>query len=204
MGKWGLFANLLTDQGFVVASFDNRGSARRGRAFENPIHESMGTVEVEDQSEGVQLLISRGMVDPKKVGFMGWSYGGYLSLMLSMKAADIFSANVAVAPVVDFRLYDTFYTERYMGLPQVNKKAYETADVLNFVPNLKGRILVMHGMADDNVLYSNSTLLFKKLEEKGKLFESISYPGARHGISGEANQVHVFGTALDFFVRHLK
>ena len=203
-GKWGLFSQVLAQKGFIVASFDNRGTSRRGKKFENELFHKMGVVEVEDQKAGVEHLISKDMIDKKRVGFMGWSYGGYLSLMLALKAPETFAANVAVAPVTDFGLYDTHYTERFMGRPKEDPKAYEEANVLNFTKKLKARVLVMHGMADDNVLFTNSTLLFKKFQDEGKIYESVTYPGSKHGMYGKSNQIHVFSTAADFFERHLK
>ncbi len=199
----GLFANVLTTKGFVVATFDNRGSNDRGRKFEDALYRAFGTVEVEDQKAGVEYLIQQGFIDPTRVGFYGWSYGGYLSLMLAAKAPETFKANVAVAPVTDFALYDTHYTERFMGIPSENKKAYKRANVLEFVPQIKGKLLVIHGMADDNVLFTNSTILFKTLQENGILYESVTYPGSKHGISGKLNQTHVHKTIADFFERHL-
>lgn len=202
-GRWGLFASVLTQDGFVVATFDNRGSARRGRKFEDALDRAFGTVEVEDQKAGVEFLVRQGFIDPKRVGFVGWSYGGYLAMMLLSKAPQTFQAVAAIAPVSDFALYDTHYTERYLGKPQENKKAYDRANVLNYVKNIQGRALIIHGMADDNVLFTNSTMLFKKLTDEGKLYESVTYPGAKHGISGKINQTHVFRTIQDFFKRTL-
>lgn len=203
-GKKGLFAQVLLQQGFMVASFDNRGSARRGRAFENALYHAMGTVEVEDQRAGVRHLMKTLPIDSQHVGFFGWSYGGYLALMLSTKAADTFKAVVAVAPVTDFRLYDTHYTERFMGTPHEDPKAYEEANVLNYVEKLKGHVLVAHGMADDNVLFTNSTMLFKKLQDLGIIYESLTYPGSKHGLTGRTNQLHVRSSIVDFFNRRLK
>lgn len=202
-GSSALMASVLVAKGFVVARFDNRGSKGRGRKFADALYRSFGTVEVEDQKAGVEYLVKQGFIDAKRVGFYGWSYGGYLSLMLAAKAPETFKANVAVAPVTDFSLYDTHYTERYMGQPNENKKAYKNANVLEFLPNIKGRVLVMHGMADDNVLFTNSTVFFKKMQELGIIYESVTYPGSKHGISGKANQIHVNKTILDFFQRHL-
>ncbi len=115
----------------------------------------------------------------------------------------MFQANVAVAPVTDFALYDTHYTERYLGKPQDEIAAYKQASTLNDVPQLKGHLLIIHGMADDNVLFANSTLLFKKLQDAGKIYESVTYPGAKHGIKGKENQTHVYSTIADFFDRRL-
>ncbi len=203
LSRISLFAQVLTQKGFVVAVFDNRGSKGRGRKFEDALYRSFGTVEVEDQKAGVEHLVKLGFIDQKRVGFYGWSYGGYLSLMLLAKAPETYKANVSVAPVTDFALYDTHYTERFMGLPKENKKAYKRANVLEFVPKIKGHLLVMHGMADDNVLFTNSTILFKKLQEQGIVYESVTYPGSKHGISGKLNQTHVHKTIVDFFERRL-
>lgn len=202
-GKWGLLAQVYLQKGFVVASFDNRGSARRGKKFENYLYRAFGTVEVEDQVAGVNHLINLGFIDKDKVGFSGWSYGGYLAASLCFKAAKTFNVCVSGAPVSDFALYDTHYTERYMGKPQDQTKAYKTANILNFVPQLKGNLLVIHGMADDNVLFTNSTLLFKELQKAGKVYESIVYPGARHGVYGKENQTHLNNSILDFLERRL-
>jgi dipeptidyl-peptidase-4 len=202
-GRNSLFHQYLASQGYVVASFDNRGSPRRGKKFETAIHHSFGKVEVEDQLAGVKFLVSKGFVDENRIGFYGWSYGGYLALNLAFKASDWFKANVAVAPVTDLTLYDTHYTERYLGMPQFEKEVYREANALNYVKDLKGRLLVIHGMADDNVLFTHSTLLFKKLQQAGKLFESQTYPGGKHGIKGKENQTHVFSTIADFFKRYL-
>jgi dipeptidyl-peptidase 4 len=202
-GRGSLFHQYLATQGYVVASFDNRGSPRRGKKFEAAIYHSFGKTEVEDQVAGVKFLASQGYIDENRIGFYGWSYGGYLSLNLAFKASDWFKANVAVAPVTDLSLYDTHYTERYLGMPQFEKEVYREANALNFVKNLKGRLLVIHGMADDNVLFSHSTLLFKNLQQAGKLFESQTYPGAKHGIKGKESQTHVFSTIADFFKRYL-
>ncbi len=203
-GKNAFFAQILLSKGFLVASFDNRGSPRRGKKFEDALYHSMGQVEVEDQVAGVHHLISLGGIDEKRVGFYGWSYGGYLALNLILKASDLFRSAVAVAPVTDFSLYDTHYTERYLGKPQDEPEVYKRANTLSYVSQLKGRLLVIHGMADDNVLFTNSTLLFKNLQQAGKLYESVTYPGSKHGITGKENQTHVYSTILDFFERSLK
>ncbi len=203
-GKRGLVTQVLLQKGFVVATFDNRGSARRGKKFENYLKNAFGTVEVDDQVAGVQHLIGKGYIDSKRVGFSGWSYGGYLAVNLALKAPDTFSALVAGAPVTDFSLYDTHYTERYMGTPKSDPEGYRRANTLNFVVSLKANLLIIHGMADDNVLFTNSTLLFKNLQKAGKLYESITYPGAKHGVYGKENQTHVYKSIVDFFERRLK
>lgn len=201
--KRGLMTQVYLQKGYIVATFDNRGTSRRGKKFEGYLKNSFGTVEVEDQVAGVQHLISKGFVDPSRVGFTGWSYGGYLAVSLALKAPTVFKALVAGAPVTDFALYDTHYTERYLGKPQDEVEVYKRANTLNFVNELKSHLLIIHGMADDNVLFTNSTLLFKKLQSAGKIYESITYPGAKHGVYGKENQIHLNKSITDFFERRL-
>lgn len=203
-GKRGLMAQVYLQKGFVVATFDNRGTTRRGNKFAGYIKNAFGTVEVEDHVSGVQHLISKGFIDSKRVGFFGWSYGGFLALSLGVKAPHMFKALVSGAPVTDFALYDTHYTERYLGKPQDQPEVYKQANTLSRIGDLKSHLLVIHGMADDNVLFTNSTLLFKNLQSAGKLYESVTYPGAKHGIYGKENQTHVYTTITDFFERRLK
>jgi dipeptidyl-peptidase-4 len=198
-----LIEQYMAQQGFVVFSLDNRGSARRGKAFEEALYRNMGTVEVQDQLRGVEFLQSLPYVADDKIGIFGWSYGGYMTLMSVLQAPDAYALGVAVAPVTDWHLYDTHYTERYMQTPQQNPAGYQRANVLNHTANLPADgqlpLLIMHGMADDNVLFTNTTMLFKDLQDKGKLYHSLTYPGARHGISGSAAQTHVYRSIARFF-----
>jgi len=203
-GKAGLLAQVFLNRGFLVASFDNRGSANRGKKFENYLYRGFGTVEVADQVAGVKHLIAKGFIDSERIGFSGWSYGGFLSMSLAAKAPGVFKAHVASAPVGDFSFYDTHYTERYLGNPGHEKTAYAQAAILPHVQKITGDVLILHGMADDNVLFLNSTMLFKEMQKAGKLYESVTYPGAKHGISGRDNQIHVQSTILDFFERRLR
>lgn len=202
-----LIEQYMAQQGFVVFSVDNRGSARRGTRFENPIYKSMGTVEVEDQLTGVEYLKSLPYVDPDRIGIFGWSYGGYMTLMSVLQGKGAYALGVSVAPVTDWRLYDTHYTERYMQTPEKNADGYRTGNVLSYTENLPAKqetpLIVIHGMADDNVLFTHSTLLYKDLQDKGKLFDVMTYPGAKHGISGSTAQTHVNRTITDYFIKHL-
>lgn len=202
-----LIEQYMAQQGFVVFSIDNRGSARRGTKFENPIYKSMGTVEVEDQLTGVEFLKSLPYVDPSRIGVFGWSYGGYMTLMSVLQGqseqGSAYALGVAVAPVADWRLYDTHYTERFMQTPQQNAQGYATGNVLTYTDKLPANgetpLLLIHGMADDNVLFTHSTLLYKDLQDKGKLFDVMGYPGAKHGISGSTSQTHVYRTIVEYF-----
>ena len=198
------FTQILTRAGYVVFTLDNRGSAHRGTAFQNPIHDRMGTVEVADQVQGARWLGSQSFVDPTRIGVWGWSYGGYMTLNLMFKAPDVFRAGVAGAPVTDFALYDTHYTERYLDRPQDNAAGYEASSVLPYAKDLKGPLLVMHGMADDNVLFLNSTKLFRRLQDLNKPFDVMVYPGAKHGLMRQNDGRHGYKMIKRFFDENLK
>jgi dipeptidyl-peptidase 4 len=202
---WGdLFDQYMARQGYVVFSLDNRGTPRRGRAFEDPIFRKLGDVEVQDQLAGIAYLKSLPYVDGARIGCFGWSYGGYLSLMLLAKASDHFAGGVAVAPVTDWRLYDTHYTERYMDSPETNAPGYEASSVFAHLAGLTAPLLLAHGMADDNVQFTNSTKLIAALQERGTQFELMTYPGGKHGLSTPAMRTHVYTAIADFFERHIK
>jgi dipeptidyl-peptidase-4 len=164
----------------------------------------MGGVEVVDQLQGVEWLKRQPFVDPARVGVSGWSYGGYMTLMLMMQSPGTFAAGVAGAPVTDWRLYDTHYTERYLGMPDENTDGYRRSNVLTYTGALRDRLLVMHGMADDNVLFTHTTLLIKELVAAGRTFEVMPYPGSKHGaLSFKETGIHGWNTILDFFDRQL-
>ena len=203
---WGDFYDqYLAQQGYIVFTLDNRGSGFRGVAFETALHLRMGQVEVADQVRGVEYLRTLPYVDAQRIGVFGWSYGGYMALMCLMTAPDYFQAGVAGAPVTDFRLYDTHYTERYLGDPKVNADGYETSAVLPYARNLRAPLLVIHGMADDNVLFTNSTKLFKELQTLGKPFDVMTYPGSKHGLLRHADTGrHAYEMVTRFFDEKLK
>ena len=201
----GFFRQYLAQHGYVVFTLDNRGSGFRGVQFESALYKRMGSVEVEDQVTGVQYLKTLPFVDPARIGVFGWSYGGYMALMCMMQAPGEFAAGVAGAPVTDWSLYDTHYTERFMSTPQANETGYESGNVLTHAANLHGPLLVMHGMADDNVLFTHSTTLFKKLQDLNKPFDMMTYPGSKHGLLRFASTgPHGYETLMRFFDAHLK
>lgn len=200
-----LFAQQLARRGYAVFTLDNRGSSGRGQAFAAALQGRLGGVEVEDQVRGVEHLRSLPWIDPARVGVYGWSYGGYMSLLMLMRAPEAFAAGVSGAPVTDWRLYDTHYTERYLGHPAGAAAAYEAAGVLPHAEGLAGRLLLIHGMADDNVLFTHSTLLIDRLTKLGKRFEVIPYPGAKHALLRFPDTgKHGWNGILDFFERHLE
>jgi dipeptidyl-peptidase 4 len=198
------FTQILTRAGYVVLQLDNRGSAFRGTAFQAPIHGRLGEVEVTDQVQGARWLGSQPYVDPSRIGVWGWSYGGYLTLMLMFKAPEVFRAGVSGAPVTDWLLYDTHYTERYLERPSDNAAGYQASSVLSYAEGLRGNLLVIHGMADDNVLFLHSTKLFRRLQDLGKPFEVMVYPGAKHGLTRQQVGRHAYATILRFFDQNLK
>jgi dipeptidyl-peptidase 4 len=193
------FTQILTRAGYVVFQLDNRGSAFRGTAFQAPIHDKLGEIEVADQVLGARWLGSQPFVEPARIGVWGWSYGGYMTLMLMFKAPDVFRAGVAGAPVTDWTLYDTHYTERYLDRPQDNTAGYAASSVLPYAKDLKGKLLVIHGMADDNVLFLHSTKLFRKLQDLGEPFDVMVYPGAKHGLTRQHDGRHAYATIKRFF-----
>jgi dipeptidyl-peptidase 4 len=198
------FTQILTRAGYVVFQLDNRGTAFRGTAFQAPIHGKLGEIEVADQVQGARWLGSQAFVDSARIGVWGWSYGGYMTLMLMFKAPDVFRAGVAGAPVTDWSLYDTHYTERYLDRPQDNAAGYTSSSVFPYAKDLKGKLLVMHGMADDNVLFLNSTKLFRKLQDLGKPFDVMVYPGAKHGLIRQHDGRHAYATIQRFFDENLR
>jgi dipeptidyl-peptidase-4 len=203
--QWGnLFNQYMAQQGFVVFVLDNRGSHRRERAFTDVIYGNLGAHEVEDQLTGIDWLAQQSFVDPKRVGVFGWSYGGFMTLRLLEAGSDKIAMGVSVAPVTDWSLYDTHYTEQFVGAaPQSDPAAYERSGVFAHLDGLKSPLLLVHGMADDNVLFTNSTRLIDALVNRNVRFELMTYPGAKHGISSRAGQRHVYGLIEAFFKKHL-
>jgi dipeptidyl-peptidase-4 len=199
----GLFRQVLAQRGFAVLMLDNRGSGFRGNAFESAIAGRTGKVEIEDQLRGVEFLKSQPYVAGDRIGIIGWSYGGYMSLM-ALTTTRAFRAGVAGAPVTDWRLYDTHYTERYLGMPQTNNEGYERSAVIPNAASLHGALLLVHGMADDNVLFTHSTLLMQRLQAASKPFDVMTYPGGKHGLIRMPQQGrHYYEMVVRFFEREL-
>ncbi|MFB2800355.1 S9 family peptidase [Shewanella seohaensis] len=198
------FTQYLVQQGYVVFQLDNRGSAHRGTQFEQVIYRHLGEAEVNDQKVGVDYLRSLPFVDSDNVAIYGHSYGGYMALMSLFKAPDYFKAAISGAPVTDWRLYDTHYTERYLAHPGDNEQGYEASSVFPYVKNYQSGLLMYHGMADDNVLFENSTRVYKALQDEGKLFQMIDYPGSKHSMRGEKVRNHLYRSLADFLDRQLK
>ncbi|NYT39566.1 S9 family peptidase [Sphingomonas sp. R-74633] len=197
----GSLEQYLVSRGYIWFQLDNRGSANRGVEFESQIWHAMGSVEVEDQVAGAKYLKTLPYVDANKVVTYGWSYGGYMTLKLLEKAPGVFAAGVAGAPVTKWELYDTHYTERYMGDPTKVPEAYAASDNIGEAAKIADPMLLLHGMADDNVVFENSTALAATLQKAEVPFEMMFYPGHTHRVGGPGISVHLWNTILDFLDR---
>lgn len=205
--QWLVTANLqiqyLRQQGFLVFRLDNRGSARRGLAFEGALRHRMGTVEVDDQIDGVRWLVEQGLADPERVGVFGWSYGGYMTLMCLAKAPDIFKVGVAGAPVTAWDGYDTGYTERYMGTPQSNPEGYAAGSVMTHAENIRGKLLLVHGMIDENVHFRHTARLMNALNRARIAYDVLLFPDERHMPRLPADRVYLNERIVGYFQQQL-
>ncbi len=206
--SWALVVNMraqyLRSLGYLVFVLDNRGSARRGLAFEGTIRHHMGDYEVQDQVDGVRWLVERGLVDPQRVGIYGWSYGGYMAAMCLARAPEVFRAAMAGAPVTHWDGYDTCYTERYMGLPQENPEGYRQSSVMAHADNIRGSLLLVHGMLDENVHFRHTARLVNALNHFHIPYELLIFPDERHlprrlddRVYAEKRIIEFFNQALD-------
>jgi dipeptidyl-peptidase 4 len=210
---WGRDTPLIAwwqQRGYGVLMLDTRGMAHRDRAFTRAHHRAFGQVEVADLFAAVRALPGQvSGIDPARIGFFGWSYGGFLGARAILDADTPFAAAVAVAPVTDWTLYDTAYTERYLGMPNVEGSggkapAYARAHLPSRAELLAKPLLLVHGTADDNVLFDHSLRLIEALQNAGKRFDLQIYPGKAHGIAGRAARLHLYRTMDAFFGQHLK
>ncbi|MFA4838462.1 MAG: S9 family peptidase [Candidatus Neomarinimicrobiota bacterium] len=199
----GAWHQYLTQQGYLVFSIDNRGSANRGREWERKIYLSMGKFELQDQLDGVKYLKTLPYVDAKRIGIWGWSYGGYMTLYALAKSPDVFKTGITIAPVTHWKYYDTAYTERYMGLPKDNSIGYFESSPFNYVDQIKANFLLVHGQADNNVNFQNSAMFIDELVKKGKSFEMMVYPNRDHGISDTETRIHLYEKMADFLKKNL-
>jgi dipeptidyl-peptidase-4 len=198
-----LRAQYLAQQGFVVLKVDNRGSANRGLAFEAAIADRMGTVEVDDQVAAVREMAKLPWVDGSRVGIYGWSYGGYMTCMALMRASEVFKVGVSGAPVTDWDGYDTGYTERYMGTPQSNAEGYKDSSVLTHVSKLRGKLLLVHGMVDENVHFRHTARLIVALTEANKDYDLLIFPEERHMPRDAKGMEYQERRVIEYFEREL-
>jgi dipeptidyl-peptidase 4 len=205
---WGgstfLWHELMAQKGYIIFTLDNRGSYNRGHAFETPIYHHFGAVELQDQLAGVNYLKSLPYVDASRMGIWGWSYGGYMTLYAMTHTADIFKAGASVAPVSDWHLYDTIYTERYMGRPQENAEGYKDSSPVNQAGQLKGSLMMVHGTGDDNVHFANTSEMLNELIDAGHYpAELMVFPGRGHPIGDPPARIQLFNRLTKFFLDNL-
>lgn len=201
-GWGGTLAQAIVDKGYIYFVLDNRGSANRGVDFEQPIYRAMGGVEVRDQKAGAEFLKTLPFVDPAKIAIYGWSYGGYMTLKQLEADPGLYAAGISGAPVTRWELYDTHYTERFMGDPRLVPEAYDKASAIPDATKIADPLLLIHGMADDNVVFENSSELISTLQENNVPFEMMLYPGYTHRVSGEKIGPHVWNSIFRFLRSH--
>jgi dipeptidyl-peptidase-4 len=203
LGGAGLFLNYLAEQGYIIWTMDNRGSANRGRDFEQIIHRQVGQVEVNDQMVGVNYLKSLAYVDTTRMGVDGWSYGGFMTISLMLNHPGVFKVAVAGGPVIDWKYYEVMYGERYMDTPQENPEGYEKASLLNNVDQLQGKLMVIHGTKDPTVVWQQSLTFLQAAIEHGKDIDYFVYPGHGHNMSGK-DRAHLYEKISRYFNDFLK
>ena len=207
LDAWGTSADLraqrYAQEGFVIIKCDNRGSYRRGLAFEGALHRDMGNIEIKDQQAAVHHFVQQGLIDPARVGMFGWSYGGYMSAMAVCRAPETFCCAVAGAPVTSWDGYDTHYTERYMGTPGNNPEGYYDSSVMTHAANMKGRLMLVHGLIDENVHFRHTARLINELIRQRKRYDLVLFPCERHSPHKEQDKVYLESRMLDFYIENL-
>jgi dipeptidyl-peptidase-4 len=198
-----MFHQLLAQRGYIVVSVDPRGTMYRGTEFKKCTYLQLGKLETEDIINTAKTLQALSYVDPNRIGIMGWSYGGFMSSLAITKGADVFKMAIAVAPVTSWRYYDNIYTERFMRTPQENASGYDENSPVNFVKQLKGKYLLIHGSADDNVHYQNTMEMINALVKADKQFDLFIYPNKNHGIYGGNTRNHLFNMMLNYTLNNL-
>lgn len=195
--------SMLANQGYIVVCIDGRGTGFKGADFKKVTQNELGKYEVEDQIAAAKKLGAMNYIDASRVGIWGWSYGGFMSSNCLLKGNDTFSMAIAVAPVTNWRFYDSIYTERYMTTPQENASGYDENSPINHVDKLKGKYLLVHGSADDNVHVQNTMRMVEALVQANKQFEWAVYPDRNHGIYGGNTRIHLYNKMTNFIKDNL-
>ncbi len=203
--EWGNYFwwQSLAQKGYIVVSVDARGTGYRGRDFKHCTYLQLGKFETEDQIAAAKNLGKKGYIDESRIGIFGWSYGGYMSSLCITKGADTFKAAIAVAPVTNWRYYDNVYTERFMRTPQENGENYDVNSPINHVEKLKGKYLLIHGSADDNVHFQNAMEMVDALQKANKQFDFMAYPNKNHGIYGGYTRINLYNKMTNFLLENL-
>lgn len=202
-GGAGFFLNYMAQQGYVVFTLDNRGSANRGKDFESIIHRQLGETEMADQMTGIRYLKTLSYIDPDRIGVNGWSYGGFMTINLMLRNPGVFRTACAGGPVIDWKWYEVMYGERYMDTPLKNQDGYTKSSLLNHAGNLEGKLLIIHGTSDPTVVWQNSLAFLDECIKQGKQVDYFVYPGAGHNMTGRA-RVHLFEKIAGYFNDYLK
>jgi len=202
LGGANFYLNYLAQKGYIVFTLDNRGSANRGAEFEQIIHRQLGKVEMEDQLVGINYLQSLPFVDQNRIGVDGWSYGGFMSISLKLNHPEIFKVAVAGGPVTDWKYYEIMYGERYMDTPDENPEGYESANIIEKVDQLDGKLLIIHGTSDPVVVWQHSLAFLKAAVDAGKLVDYFVYPGHEHNVRGK-DRAHLIKLISTYFDENL-
>lgn len=203
-GAVNFWKHYLTQQGYIIVTVDNTGTGFKGEAFKKKTYLQLGKYEIEDQIDAAKYLARNySFIDSTRIGHWGWSFGGFMSSLAITKGANVFKTAVAVAPVTDWRYYDNIYTERFMRTPQDNAKGYADNAPINFVKNIKGKYLIIHGTADDNVHFQHAAMMINEMVKQNIDFESAYYPNKNHGIYGGNTRYHLFKKITQFIIQNL-
>lgn len=202
-GGGDLWFQYMAEQGFVVFTVDNRGSENRGKAFEQATFRELGKAEMEDQLSGINYLRKKAWVDTSRMALFGWSFGGFMTTSIMLHHPDLFKVAIAGGPVIDWKFYEVMYTERYMDTPQTNPEGYKKTNTLNYVNNLKGRMLLIHGTSDPVVVWQHSLMFLKACVDNKKQVDYFVYPGHEHNVLGK-DRAHLFEKITDYIMLHLK
>jgi dipeptidyl-peptidase-4 len=194
---------ILAQKGYIVACVDNRGTGGRGSEFKKCTYLNLGKLEVHDQIEAAKYFGKLPFIDAARIGIQGWSYGGFMASNCLFQGADVFKAAIAVAPVTNWRYYDTVYTERFLRTPQENPSGYDDNSPVTHAKNLKGNFLLVHGTGDDNVHFQNAVALEDALIKNNKQFQSFYYPNKNHGIAGGNTRLHLYTMMTNFLEKNL-
>ncbi len=205
--RWGgqnyWWFQMLAQKGYIVVSVDNRGSGARGEFFKKMTYKELGKYETEDQISAAKYLGSKKYIDEKRIGIWGWSYGGYMSSLCILKGNDVFKSAIAVAPVTNWKWYDSIYTERYMQDEKTNKEGYQNNSPVYFTDRLKGNYLIIHGLGDDNVHFQHTAEMVNALVKSNKRFDSYFYPNKNHGIYGGTTRFHLYDKMTRFVLEKI-
>jgi dipeptidyl-peptidase 4 len=205
--SWGgtnyLWHQMLAENGYLVVIVDGRGTGARGAAFKKVTYANLGKLETIDQGEGAKYLATLPYVDKSRIGIWGWSFGGYMTTLALTKNADLFKMGIAVAPVTNWRYYDTVYTERFLKTPQENPQGYDDNSPVQHADKLKGKLLLVHGTGDDNVHFQNSVSFVDAMVKADKDFQTLYYPNRNHGIYGGNTRLHLYRQMTEFVLKNL-